>query len=324
MTSHSKDVWRTERATRMSVIVDANDYFRHARAAMLKARRRIMLVGWDFDARIRLVEGEREPGEPEKIGEFIYWLVERAPELEVYLLRWDVGALKAVGRGSTALTVLKWVMHKRIHAKLDGKHPTGASHHQKIVAIDDCFAFCGGIDVTAARWDTRAHRDDDPRRLLPSGKPYKPWHDATSAVQGPVAAALGDLARERWRRAGGGELAAIPGIDDCWPDELVADFEDVDVGIARTVPEMADQGRGARDRGAVRQPDRLGQAADLCREPVFRLAPHRRGDRRAARRGEWAGDRHHQSGDLGRLAAAAGDGHRPRPAGDRAAPARPP
>ena len=34
-----------------------------------------------------------------------------------------------------------------------------ASHHQKIVVIDDCLAFCGGIDMTSARWDTREHLD---------------------------------------------------------------------------------------------------------------------------------------------------------------------
>ena len=172
--------WRTETATRMSVIVDADDYFRVARSAMLKATQRIMLVGWDFDARIWLVNDGHGPGEPKTIGEFIYWLVERSPKLEVFLLRWDVGALRTLARGTTVLTVLKWMRHPRIHTKLDGFHPTGASHHQKIVVIDDCFAFCGGIDMTGERWDTRAHRDRDL-----SGKTYyKPWHDATTALQG--------------------------------------------------------------------------------------------------------------------------------------------
>lgn len=45
--------WRIERANRLAVIVDAAEYFRHAKAAMLKARHRIMLIGWDFDTRIK-------------------------------------------------------------------------------------------------------------------------------------------------------------------------------------------------------------------------------------------------------------------------------
>jgi phosphatidylserine/phosphatidylglycerophosphate/cardiolipin synthase-like enzyme len=230
--------WRVAEATRMSVIVDAEAYFRHARTAMLQARRRIMLIGWDFDARIHLVQGAVGQGEPETVGEFIYWLVERNPELEVFLLRWDVGAIKSIFRGTNFITLLKWMRHPRIHTRLDSFHPTGASHHQKIVVIDDCLAFCGGIDMTGERWDTRGHHDDDPRRAAPNGKPYGPWHDATTALQGPVAAALGELGRDRWHRAGGKTLEPVPTVSDCWPDELKPDFSSIPVGIARTRPEM--------------------------------------------------------------------------------------
>lgn len=46
--------WRVERSTRATVIVDADDYFRAARQAMMKAKTQILLIGWDFDARIDL------------------------------------------------------------------------------------------------------------------------------------------------------------------------------------------------------------------------------------------------------------------------------
>ena len=143
-------VWRREQADKVAVLIDAESYFGVAREAFLQARKRIMLVGWDFDTRIRLSGDERLLGEPATIGEFLYWVVERTPELELYLLRWDIGALKALFRGSTVFTVLKWMRHPRIHTKLDGHHSTGGSHHQKIVSIDDCLAFCGGIDITSA------------------------------------------------------------------------------------------------------------------------------------------------------------------------------
>lgn len=233
--------WRIEQAERFAVIVDAEQYFRIARRAMLDAKRRIMLVGWDFDARIVLDHDCAKDEGPRAVGAFIYWLVERNPDLEVYLLRWDVGAIRALFRGTTILTVLKWMRHPRIHTRLDGHHPTGASHHQKIVVIDDCLAFCGGIDMTGDRWDTRAHRDGDPGRIRPSGKPYKPWHDATTAVSGPVAAALGEMSRERWRIAGGGALTPVGKAAPCWPEGLGVDFADVAVRIARTIPEMAGQ-----------------------------------------------------------------------------------
>lgn len=241
MSDGEQTLWRVEGASRFSVIVDAERYFEAARAALLQARSRIMLVGWDFDARIVLSGAERGAGEPATVGEFLYWLVERTPGLELYLLRWDVGAIRALFRGTTVLTVLKWMRHPRIHTKLDGHHPTGSSQHQKIVAIDDCFAFCGGIDMTAGRWDTRGHADEEPGRHLPNGAGYKPWHDATTAVAGPAAAALGELCRDRWQRATGERLRPVTVTGSCWPDKLLPDIEDARIGIARTIPTMAGQ-----------------------------------------------------------------------------------
>jgi phosphatidylserine/phosphatidylglycerophosphate/cardiolipin synthase-like enzyme len=53
-------------------------------------------------------------------------------------------------------------------------------------------------------------------------------------VDGDAAAALGDLARERWHRATGERLAPGPAPADRWPRGLAPDFEDVEVAIART------------------------------------------------------------------------------------------
>ena len=236
------DCWRIETATRASVIIDADTYFRHARAAMLKARKRIMMIGWDFDAAISLVrDDEVGDGAPAVIGDFISWLVNRSPDLEIFLLRWDVGAMKSMVSPVNLFTTLKWMAHPRVTVKLDGHHPPAASHHQKIVVIDDCFAFCGGIDMTGDRWDTRHHRDDEAGRHHPDGSPYGPWHDATTALAGPVAAALGAHARMRWNMAGGDDLEPVEGGEDCWPDRLPVQFEGVDVAISRSAPQMDDQ-----------------------------------------------------------------------------------
>jgi phosphatidylserine/phosphatidylglycerophosphate/cardiolipin synthase-like enzyme len=234
-----RNCWRIERADRLRVIIDAAEYFEALHTAMLSAQRRIMLIGWDFDARIKLVD-QAESDAPATIGDFILWLSRRRPELEIRLLRWDVGMLPTVFRGTTAFTLLRWQLRQNIDFKLDGAHPIGASHHSKIVVIDDCLAFCGGIDITSGRWDTREHRDDDPRRMSPGGRLQDPWHDATTAVDGPAAAALGELARDRWKCAGGEELAPIEGVAPCWPDGLDVQLHDCQVAIARTRPDHAD------------------------------------------------------------------------------------
>ena len=50
--------WRMARADQFACIIDAADYFKHVKAAMLRARHRIMLIGWDFDARMTFERGE--------------------------------------------------------------------------------------------------------------------------------------------------------------------------------------------------------------------------------------------------------------------------
>ncbi|MHB9878552.1 phospholipase D-like domain-containing protein [Pacificimonas sp. ICDLI1SI03] len=240
MLKEGENVWKVALADRAALVVDAENYFVHARSAMSQATKCIMMVGWDFDARIELVPG-RDDIPDEKLGDFVYRLVKENPDLDIYLLRWRFGAFKVFARGTTIFTIIKWLLHPRIHLRLDGAHPYGSSHHQKIVVIDDSFAFCGGIDMTGDRWDTRDHADEDPRRRRANGVAYGPWHDATAALHGPVAKLLGDLVRLRWQRAGG--RTPPPKVEkdnDCWPEELEPQFRNVQVGIARTLPAMPD------------------------------------------------------------------------------------
>jgi phosphatidylserine/phosphatidylglycerophosphate/cardiolipin synthase-like enzyme len=236
-----RNCWCVVNATRAAVIVDADGYFRAARNAMLKATEQILLVGWDFDARIRFKDERCDDGGPEKVGAFISWLTRRTPGLQVHILRWDTGAVKTVFHGRTLLRILKWARDDQVHLRFDTNHPFGASHHQKVLVIDDALAFCGGIDMTVDRWDTRDHSDGEHRRVEPNGKPYGPWHDATTMLEGPVAASLGEMCRERWRRSGGEIEAPRRHSGGHWPAEIKPDFTDVAVGIARTIPEMSHQ-----------------------------------------------------------------------------------
>ncbi|MBA2770893.1 MAG: phospholipase [Sphingomonas sp.] len=229
-----RNCWRIAKADRAAVVIDAADYFALARKAMLRAKSQILLIGWDFDTRICL-DYDADDGAPTELGKFLTWLPKHRPGLQIHILKWDLGAIYLLGRGTTILRLMRWARSKQIHFKLDATHPPGASHHQKIAVIDDSLAFCGGIDMTGSRRDTRAHADCDERRRRPTtGRRYPPWHDATMAVDGAAAAALGDLARERWTRAGGDPLPDPETESGRWPDELKPQFRNVDVAIART------------------------------------------------------------------------------------------
>ena len=234
-------VWRYARASRAHVVVDAAAYFELIHEAMLHARQRIFLVGWDFDSRIRLAGGRRwwnlprKQQFPARLGAFIVWLTKRTPGLRIHLLKWNFGAVRMLFRGSMILDLIRWSWNSGIFFKFDAAHPLGCSHHQKLVVIDDRFAVCGGIDMTSDRWDTSDHNHEDLRRRRNNGTSYGPWHDITMMLEGDAARALGDLGRRRWRQAGGKPMKPCEAQEESpWPTRLVAEFRDVDVGIART------------------------------------------------------------------------------------------
>lgn len=234
-----RNCWRIARADRAAVIVDACDYFHVARQAMEKARHRILLIGWDFDARIQL-ERTEDGRQGQTLGAFLLEVVQRRPEIAIDILKWDVGALRQFGRVASLLMLGRWAMTPQIRLRFDGAHPTGGSHHQKIVVIDGSFAVCGGIDMTGDRRDTSVHRDDDPCRRRPAGQPHGAWHDVTMVVDGAAARALAELAHDRWQVATGDDLPVIAQDNDPWPDDLVPQFRDVDLAISRTRAEYGE------------------------------------------------------------------------------------
>jgi phosphatidylserine/phosphatidylglycerophosphate/cardiolipin synthase-like enzyme len=238
----SSSVWRYVRASRAHVVIDAAAYFALMQQAMLKARQRIHMIGWDFDTRVRLGPGRKfynlpdQDVQPARLGPFVLWLIRRTEGLQVRVLKWNFGALKFIFRGSMILDLIRWWFSRSIDFKFDSAHPLGCSHHQKMIVIDDSFAVCGGIDMTSDRWDTPEHLEEDPRRRRPYGtRLYGPWHDLSMLVEGEAAAALAELGRERWMQAGAVPLEPCgPQDESAWPAALKAEFRDVEIGIART------------------------------------------------------------------------------------------
>ncbi|BBK42613.1 phospholipase [Allostella vacuolata] len=239
-----RNCWRLADTRRASVLVDGAAYFRQLDAALANAQRSITILGWDFDARIRLrpdIEGSPN------LGDRLRELVEARPDLTVRILIWSVAVLHAPGAPLPLILGAEWQDHPRIDLRLDGRHPIYAAHHQKIVCIDDAVAFVGGIDLTVGRWDTPEHRVDDPLRLTPEGKPHDAVHDVQMMVDGEAARAIAALARQRWKVATGEVLSLEPDHgDDPWPAGQAADLRDVSVAIARTAPHWGEL-RGVRE-----------------------------------------------------------------------------
>src|SRR5687767_12460423 len=223
------------RAQRVALLVDGEDYFKAFMAAAERAQRSILILAWDFNSRTRLTWEDNPRGSPPVLGDFLNFLARRRRRLRIHILDWDFPMVYGTDREFPLLYGSSWKPHRRVQLCYDNTHPTIGSHHQKIVVIDDAVAFSGGLDLTCKRWDSRAHRAGDPRRVV-EGEPYPPFHDAMIAVDGEAARVLGRIARERWRCAIGKKLPTPAAEGDPWPAGLRPDLTDIDVAISRTVP----------------------------------------------------------------------------------------
>jgi phospholipase D1/2 len=231
-----RNCWTVDEASRVAFLIDGEAYFRAFRAAAAKARHGIMILGWDFDSRIRMLIDRESDGFSDRLGEFLHDLLIRRKELHIYVLTWDFHMIYWNEREWWLPS--KLAAHRRLHFVKDAVHPVGASHHQKVVVIDDSLAFVGGLDFAQCRWDSQLHLASHPARLLQNNQPCRPFHDVQLMVSGPVAAALGDLVRQRWQRATKRSLPLRPVArqGDLWPNEYEAALGSIPVAIARTAP----------------------------------------------------------------------------------------
>ena len=225
------------KADRFALLVDGAEYYGALAHCIARARRTVVIVGWDLDSRVRLGPGAATGGETlvPPLREFLPGVADANPDLNIYILNWDFPFLFANVRDPKLVRGEDPFQHPRVHFKFDSNHPAGGSEHEKIVVIDDGLAFAGGMDLAGGRWDTSEHRAYDVRR---AGKdePYPPTHDAQGMVDGEAARALAGLVRERWHRSTGTAIPTHVAGTDLWPDHVQPDVQDVFVGISRTDP----------------------------------------------------------------------------------------
>ncbi len=219
-------------------------------------------------------------------------------------------------RAVSALDLRRRADAKRVEILLDSHLPVGASHHEKLVIVDDDVAYCGGIDLTVRRWDIAAHHPAEPRRRDPARKPYVPQHDVQIVVRGrgrrrarrARSRALGARRRRAHRtRAPAGERRG---------ERLAAARETRLRGSDGRHHAHGRSARGARrgdSRGRARdgRRDRQRGTLRLHREPIRHVEDGVRGARRAHARETEARDRRGHDSRARRLARGRDDGRRP-------------
>ena len=258
--------WRVETAPRAAVFVDMADYFRAAKDAMSRARRSVHLLNWAFEAHTLF---DPQPGcsgpDTDRFGPFLRTLAENV-DLDVRVLCWRSSLPIAATQNFFPLADRLAFRGSKVKFVLDGKTPFGACHHQKMIIVDDEVAFCGGGDIGPDRWDTALHLDDDPRRehTPADHKCYDSRHEVMALVDGAPARALGDLFRERWRRATGETLQPQPaGAPSAWPHHVEPLLREITVGVARTAARW-------RREGGIREGEALSFASiALARRSIY-------------------------------------------------------
>jgi len=232
-----ENCWGVFSAEQAGWAIDGAAYFEALRSSLGKAEHEILIVGWDIDSRIHLIRDVDHKHYPSPLCETLQSLVASRPELRIHVLSWDFAMVYLLERELLPAYRFGWQDEERLHFRLDNRHLTGASQHQKIVVVDGALAFCGGIDITKCRWDTPEHAPNDERRTEPGGDAYGPFHDVQAVVTGTAAGKLREIVNQRWQNATGESLPTLDRRGEgaaLWPDNLAVSMENVDTAIART------------------------------------------------------------------------------------------
>jgi phosphatidylserine/phosphatidylglycerophosphate/cardiolipin synthase-like enzyme/uncharacterized membrane protein YdjX (TVP38/TMEM64 family) len=220
-------------------LMSGREYFRAFRKAVLQAERTVYILAWDLSEKIETVrDPEDDDGFPSRLADFVFAVLDAKPKLHIYVLLWDYSMVYAAEREWLPFTRWRQENHPRLHFELDDAINVGASHHQKMVVVDEAVAFFGGFDLSAWRWDTTEHAAQDERRRTPKDELYQPFHDMQLVTTGPIVGDLSELFAMRWERATGEELPRIDATRDAqpvpWPEGTAADFREETAALSLT------------------------------------------------------------------------------------------
>ena len=92
----NRNCWKIADASRAKFLVDGAAYFSALADALDQARESVLILGWDFDSRIRL---KHDRDDFPSLGGYLNSLASRRPTLNIHVLVWDFALIYALDRG---------------------------------------------------------------------------------------------------------------------------------------------------------------------------------------------------------------------------------
>ena len=222
--------------SRVSYFVDGRSALFALCCTLLKARSSIFMADWGLTAKLDLVRGKEKSagpaGSPEQEALLALLRAEGLQEEEIFFWQNSPLTLKtvlgyAVRRGVT-VNVLLWnslplpayahyfprltyrsLREVGVTCLLDNSargilHHPAESLHQKMVVVDNRWAFVGGIDAMIEknddfdRWDSSLHEFSTHLRQTSAGTTPHPWHDVHALIEGAAVADVTHNFQQRW------------------------------------------------------------------------------------------------------------------------------
>ena len=125
-----ENCWRVETADRFAVLMENAAYFDALHSALGKARRSVVILGWQFDPRTRLDPQRSHVDHQAQIGHQLRMLVKARPELDVRLLIWNSPIVIAASQGFYPHRAQGWFRKRMVEFRLD---PPPAVEIQKLL-----------------------------------------------------------------------------------------------------------------------------------------------------------------------------------------------
>lgn len=116
------------RTNRFALLVDGSSYYGALAESIARARRTVVIVGWDLDSRVRLGPAAGTGRLIPPLRDFLPAVAAANPDLNIYILTWDFSVVFANVRDPKLVLGQNPFKHPRVHLEFDSMHPPGASH----------------------------------------------------------------------------------------------------------------------------------------------------------------------------------------------------